>query len=142
MVSGFAVWFALAWHYYGEISIATLGGTLPCMFANLTSMFVPLPVTLAISFLRPSAFDWKEFRRIKKVSDATTPHHQTEHTAPASSAEDDDDITWFTPERVKYMKRMSKVAAFWAVATVLGHILLWPLPMYGAKMIFGRSVRA
>lgn len=55
------------------------------MLTNLISIIVPLPVTLATSFLKPSEFDWKEFLRIKKVSGVTTPHHQTKHTVPTSN---------------------------------------------------------
>ena len=46
----------------------------------------------------------------------------------------------FTPERTKYLKRMSSWAAFWAVFTVIGHVLLWPVPMFGARMAFSKSV--
>lgn len=34
---------------------------------------------------------------------------------------------------------MSKIAAYWSIATFLGQIVLWQLPMYGAKMVFGKS---
>ena len=118
MACGFAVWFSLAYHYSGFVSIDSLGGTLPCMFACLTSMFVPLPVTLVISYLQRGCHD----RRL-------------EH-----NVEEEEESSIFAPETVKYMKRMSHVAAFWAVLTILGHFVLWPLPMYGAKMIFNRPV--
>ncbi|KAL5376905.1 hypothetical protein DPSP01_010171 [Paraphaeosphaeria sporulosa] len=38
------------------------------------------------------------------------------------------------------MKRMSPGAAAWAAFTIIGHVLLWPLPMYGAKMTFSKSL--
>lgn len=126
MLSGFAVWFGTAYAYSGEISITSTGQTLPCMFGCLTSSFVPLPLTIGISLIWPSNFEWEEFLNIKKISD-TVENQGLDHSV------------YFSPERVKYMKRMSRIAAYWAIATVLGQIVLWPLPMYGAKMIFGRS---
>ncbi|KAL5333096.1 hypothetical protein BJX70DRAFT_392458 [Aspergillus crustosus] len=47
---------------------------------------------------------------------------------------------YFSPEKVKYMKRLSKVAAIWAVATFFGQIVLWPLPMYGAKTVMSKGL--
>ncbi|KAL3472385.1 Sodium:solute symporter family-domain-containing protein [Aspergillus californicus] len=128
MAAGFAVWFGTAHKLYGEITIVTTGKTLPCMYACLTSMFVPLPVTIAISYLNPTEFAWDEFLRIERVGDKDS-------DSPAFDREN-----YFSPERVKYMKRMSRVAAIWAVATFLGQVVLWPLPMYGAKTVMSQGL--
>ncbi|KAJ5789174.1 uncharacterized protein N7518_006185 [Penicillium psychrosexuale] len=128
MASGFAIWFATAYKLYGEISIITTGETLPCMYACLTSMFVPLPVSVVLSYLRPSDFDWDEFLKIERISDKSDSQPQFDRES------------YFSPERVKYMKRMSKIAAIWAVATFMGQIVLWPLPMYGAKTVMSKGL--
>ncbi|KAL2816596.1 Sodium:solute symporter family-domain-containing protein [Aspergillus cavernicola] len=134
MAAGFAVWFGTAHALYGEITITTTGKTLPCMYACLTSMFVPLPVSVAISFLKPSHFDWDEFLKIERVSDK-------EGTgAGTGTGTSFDREAYFSPERVKYMKRMSRNAAIWAAATFLGQIVLWPLPMYGAKKVMSKGL--
>ncbi|CAM1510940.1 Fc.00g084530.m01.CDS01 [Cosmosporella sp. VM-42] len=52
----------------------------------------------------------------------------------------DEPEEFFTPDRVQYIKKASRWAAFWFVLTLIGHILLWPLPMYGAKYIFTKPV--
>ena len=130
MASGFAIWFATAYKLYGEISIITTGETLPCMYACLTSMFVPLPVSVVLSYLRPSNFDWDEFLKIERISDKSE----------SDSGPQFDRESYFSPERVKYMKRMSKIAAIWAVATFMGQIVLWPLPMYGAKTVMSKGL--
>ncbi|KAL4869935.1 hypothetical protein BDV12DRAFT_208220 [Aspergillus spectabilis] len=114
MAAGFAVWFGTAHKLYGEITITTTGKTLPCMYACLTSIFVPLP------------FDWDEFLKIERVSDAEGTNFDRE--------------AYFSPEKVKYMKRMAKIAAIWAVATFFGQIVLWPLPMYGAKTVMSKGL--
>ncbi|KAI1629485.1 SSS family solute:Na+ symporter [Exophiala viscosa] len=127
-ICGFAVWFGTAYHYYGTITINSLGGTMPCLFGVVTSFTVPLPVSVAISLARPQIFDFSVFGQIERVK----PEH-------GESLQDrEDQANWFSPERVKYMKRMSRYAAFWASFTLLGHLLLWPLPMYGAKMTFSK----
>lgn len=126
MIAGFAVWFGTAYAYSGELSITSTGQTLPCMFGCLTSSFVPLPLTLAISWIWPSTFEWEEFLAIKKVNDSV------ERTSL-------DQAVHFSTDKVKHMKRMSKIAAYWGAATFVGQIVLWPLPMYAAKMVFGKT---
>ncbi|KAL4962743.1 uncharacterized protein BDV14DRAFT_202563 [Aspergillus stella-maris] len=108
-------------------SITTTGKMLPCMYACLTSMFVPLPVAVVLSYIRPSNFDWDEFLKVERVSDK-------------ENADRFNRDAYFSPERVKYMKRMSKIAAIWAVATFLNQIVFWPLPMYGAKTVMSQGL--
>uniref|UniRef100_A0A8H7THW5 Urea active transporter n=1 Tax=Bionectria ochroleuca TaxID=29856 RepID=A0A8H7THW5_BIOOC len=128
MICGISVWLSTAWYYFGEISIASTGATKPNLFGCLVSFFVPLPVTLLISLAQPQSFDWSNFNQIKSI--------KTEHGRAAQLGTDQ--AEWFTPERIQYMKRMSRLAAFWAIFTILGHALLWPLAMYGAKMVFSK----
>jgi hypothetical protein len=130
LACGFSVWFGTAYAYFGEITIASTGATMPCLFGCVTSFIVPLPTTIFISLMWPKEFDWKVFGEIKKV--------KSEHGVAVHDQEERE--VYFTPERVKYMKRMSRWAAIWAAATIAGHVLLWPLPMYGAKMTFSKSV--
>ncbi|KPM42236.1 hypothetical protein AK830_g4337 [Neonectria ditissima] len=118
-----------AYALYGEISVASTGKTLPCMYACLTSMFVPLPISLVISWLKPQNFEWEEFLKIERVG---------AHGDETKGGFDHD--AYFTPVKVRYMKRMSKLADVWAAVTFLGHVVLWPLPMYGAKMIFSKAL--
>lgn len=133
--AGITAWVASAHAYYGEASIKTLGQTLPCLWGNITSFFVPLPITLAISFIWPEKdFEWSQLLSIERIED-------DEHGQTGAKASHFDQAAYFTPEKVAYMKRMSKWAAYWAVATFIGQIALWPLPMYGARFIFGKKVR-
>ena len=129
LVCGFSVWFGTAYAYSGEITITSTGATLPCMFACLTSSFVPLPTSIFISLMWPEEFDWNKFREIERV-------RPEEHT----SNEKFDQGAYFSGEQVTYMKRMSWWAAFWAIVSFAGQVLLWPLPMYGARMIFSKKV--
>lgn len=134
--AGITAWVASAHAYYGEATIKTLGQTMPCLWGNLTSFFAPLPITLGVSFFWPDTdFEWSKLLSIKRIED-------DEHGKVGSKASHFDEVEYFTPERVAYMKRMSRIAVFWAVATFLGQIALWPLPMYGARFTFSKKVRS
>lgn len=126
MACGFAVWFGTAYAYYGAVTIASTNQSLPCMFGCLTSCFVPLPLTIIISYLYPTKFEWKDFLVIESIS--------------AAGNFKVDEAKYFTPERVAYMKKMSRIAVYWAVATFCGQVLFWPLPMYGAQFVFSKGL--
>lgn len=130
MACGITVWLTTAYRYGGEISVLSTGATMPNLWGGVTSFFVPLPVTIIVSLVWPEEFEWAVFRRIEAVK----------VDGEAGGQEREQEETWFTPERVAYMKRMSRWAAFWSVFTILGHLLLWPLPMYGAKIVFSKPV--
>jgi SSS family transporter len=132
MMCGIAVWFGTAYSYFGEISIASTGGTMPCLFATITSFLVPLPITVGISLLEREEFDWAVLGQIDRV--------KSDDGIAGRSNDDEEEESFFTPERTKYLKRMSSWAAFWAVFTVIGHVLLWPVPMFGARISFSKSV--
>lgn len=131
---GISVWIATAYRYFGEVSVASTGGTLPCLFGCLTSLFVPLPVTLVISLAKPADFDWAVFGDIKRVRSGGKTEGQV------NEQEQQQQIQWATPDRMIYIKRMSRWAAFWSAFTIAGHVFLWPLAMYGAKMVFSKQV--
>ncbi|KAL4887682.1 Sodium:solute symporter family-domain-containing protein [Aspergillus karnatakaensis] len=139
MACGLAVWFGTAYAYYGEITIASTGGTMPCLFGTITSFAVPLPVTVVISLVQNERFDWAILGEIEQVKTdgGRSGNGGASQAQPEAAGQDS---TLFTPERAKYLKRMSRWAAFWAVFTVLGHVLLWPVPMFGARMTFSKSL--
>ncbi|KAL8788282.1 MAG: hypothetical protein Q9195_007379 [Heterodermia aff. obscurata] len=131
--AGVSVWVGTAYAYSGEATIKSLGQTLPCLFGNMTSFFVPLPITLVISYIWPEPnFEWSDLLSIKRIED--NEHGKVGTTASHFNAE-----TYFTSERVAYMKRMSRIALYWGIATFAGQWVLWPLPMYGARFIFGKK---
>ncbi|KAL5338574.1 hypothetical protein BJX70DRAFT_408622 [Aspergillus crustosus] len=121
MACGLAVWFGSAYAYYGEITHCN------------------------------EKFDWAVLGEIEQVkadkseTDISSSSSRNEEeiraqTESEPAPREDRDTTIFTPERAKYLKRMSRWAAFWAVFTLIGHILLWPVPMFGARMTFSKSL--
>ncbi|KAL5397090.1 hypothetical protein PMIN06_005926 [Paraphaeosphaeria minitans] len=108
---------------------------MPCLFGCVTAMFVPFPTSVIISLLWREKFDWEIFPTdMKRV--------RTEHasdvvdTADVARRQEQDDrerAAYFAPERVAYIKNVSRWAAVWAAFTIIGHVLQWPLPMYGPR---------
>lgn len=131
---GLAVWIGTSQALYGESTILTLGSTLPCVYGHVTAFFLPLPVTVIISYAWPNVdFQWSELLAIKRVEDNA-------HGEVGAEASRFDNAAYFTPERVRYMKRMARIAAIVGVLTFAGQVLLWPLPMYGARIVFSKGV--
>ncbi|KAI1206058.1 sodium/proline symporter [Annulohypoxylon truncatum] len=127
-----SVWLGTTYAYFGEISVASTGSTMPCLFGCVTAFFVPLPITVIVSLVRPTSFDWSAFT--KQIHKVRRPEQDRTEADQHSTEE------WVAPEMKRYMKRMSRWAAFWTVFTLLGHIFLWPLAMYGAKIVFSKSL--
>lgn len=135
LVGGLATWLGTAHRLYGEVTITTTGATLPCLYGTIVAFVAPVPVSVLISLLKPTgAFDWERFGQIRMVrADGVDPGR-------AAGEQERQQQRWLTPERKKYMKRMSRWAAFWTAFTFTGHVLLWPLAMYGARMVFSKPV--
>ena len=162
MVTGIAVWLGSAYALYGTVTIKTTGSTLPCVYGTVASAFSPLPYSVIITFLfKPQDYDWADFRKEKLAfdSDAETivedekknvtvalpaggvladkkpvadgPEIDTE--TGVSAPEDDSDAS---PQQ---LKRWGRIASAWALATFLGHWVLWPLPMHASKYVFEKG---
>ncbi|KAL4967854.1 uncharacterized protein BDV14DRAFT_197494 [Aspergillus stella-maris] len=114
---------------------------MPCPFGAVTSSVMPLPVTVLISVIQNREFDWTvlgEIEMVKVEGQGSTstfePEIEMETTEQSGSS-----VGPFTHERTKYLRRMSRWAAFWAAFTISDHILLWPIPMFGARMVFSKN---
>ncbi|GLB02709.1 hypothetical protein AtubIFM57258_006172 [Aspergillus tubingensis] len=134
MATGIGVWLGTAQHFYGAVSVSSTGQILPCVYGTVASAFSPIVYSVVITLVKPQRYDWAEFRkeklgleRLDSDSDITVNGQGSEaqHTQSA-----------FDPQE---LKRWGRVAAFWSIATFLGHWVLWPLPMYGSKYVFGKG---
>jgi len=134
MVTGIAVWLGSAYSIYGAVSIATTGQSAPCVYGTVASAFSPIPYSVIISLFKPQNFDWADFRKEKLAFEVLTPS-----AGFAPSIEQAEIQSSGAFNEVEY-KRWGKIAAYWSVATFLGHWVLWPLPMYASKYIFGKAV--
>ncbi|KAF5541992.1 DUR3-urea permease [Fusarium mexicanum] len=141
MATGLGVWLGSAYAFSGEVTVASTGGTLPCMYGTVASLFSPLFYSVVVTYVRPDNYDWSQFKehRLAVEQDESSsglessPGKGTEQvttTETASNRTSDDDNN---------QRRWTKYALWWAIATFLGHWVLWPLPMYAAKFVFSKQ---
>lgn len=63
LIAGIVVWITTANHYEHEVTVASLGAQLPCMFGALTALFLPGVLTIIISLtIKPYKFDWENLK--------------------------------------------------------------------------------
>ncbi|KAJ5206392.1 Sodium/solute symporter [Penicillium cf. griseofulvum] len=139
LATGLAVWLGTASHFSGEVSVASTGQVLPCLYGTVASCMSPIVYSVLITLVRPQDYDWDEFKKVKLSlekldSDLTTAHHDQVSSGDDGSVEDGRGVL-----DQKELKRWGRIAAFWAVATFLGHWVIWPLPMYGSGYVFGKK---
>jgi Na+/proline symporter len=141
--TGLGVWLGTASHFGGAVSVATTGEVLPCVYGTVASCFSPIIYSVVITLIRPQNYDWAEFKKenlaLEKVeSDLTTAHHDESRRNGHNGVEDGGvrSAAFDTQE----LTRWGRIAAFWSVATFLGHWVIWPLPMYGSGYVFGKKV--
>ncbi|KAL1988314.1 hypothetical protein VTN96DRAFT_9997 [Rasamsonia emersonii] len=145
MATGLAVWLGTAHRFYGEVTVSTTGQVLPCVYGTVASAFSPIPYSIIITFLtKPQKYDWADFKKerlaLEKLDDdLTTVHHGEDANKQGDVNEVESGAQSAHAKKEKELKRWGRIAAFWSIATFLGHWVLWPLPMYGSHYIFGKG---
>ncbi|KKY22146.1 putative urea active transporter [Phaeomoniella chlamydospora] len=132
MATGLCVWLGTAHAFYGDVTVASTGGTLPCVYGTTASAFSPALFSIIISLVRPANYSWADFRNEKLAfvsdEDVNAPHsHIIE-----------EDASSYAANKAKF-KHWGKIAAIWSAATFFGHWVIWPLPMYGSNYIFSKG---
>ncbi|PGH16151.1 hypothetical protein AJ79_01918 [Helicocarpus griseus UAMH5409] len=139
MATGLGVWLGTAHIFGGEVSVASTGLILPCVYGTVASAFSPILYSVIITLLKPQNYDWNDFSKerlaLEKLEDDLSTVHSRSTHRPASHVEAGGPLAFKSLE----FKRWARIAAFWSIATFLGHWVLWPLPMYGANYIFGKK---
>ncbi|KAF2018293.1 hypothetical protein BU24DRAFT_491277 [Aaosphaeria arxii CBS 175.79] len=133
MVTGIAVWLGSAYALYGTVSIASTGATVPCVWGTVASAISPLPYSVIITLFKPEYFDWAEFRKERLAFEVDDTQSTNERRTDIEINNED------VSESQSLLKRWGRIAAIWALATFLGHWVLWPLPMYASKYVFGKG---
>jgi hypothetical protein len=140
MATGIAVWLGTAYSLYGTVTIATTGSSVPCVWGTVTSALSPIPYTIVITLIKPENFDWADFRKEHLAFEAAAPsilhiRRSSSELQPRTPLAVDSEPPTSQPQ----LKRWGRIAAIWALATFFGHWVLWPLPMYASKYVFGRG---
>jgi urea-proton symporter len=136
LVTGIAVWLGTAYHFYGEVSVATTGLAVPCTWGTAASAMSPAVYSIIISLVKPDNFDWAQFRK-----EDLALHNGSSDTEAESIRGDqrvEEQRAHYLEDKAKW-KRWGAISAIWSLATFLGHWVLWPLPMYAAKYVFGKT---
>ncbi|KAH7255150.1 Sodium:solute symporter family-domain-containing protein [Fusarium redolens] len=141
MATGLGVWLGSAYAFSGEVTVASTGGTLPCMYGTVASLFSPLLYSVVITYLKPDNYDWSQFKEQRLAvepddNSSGSESSQSKGTEQVTTAETASNQTLDDNNQ----RRWTKYALWWAVATFLGHWVLWPLPMYAAKFIFSKEL--
>lgn len=130
MVTGIAVWLGSAAAIYGTVSIASSGETAPCVYGTVASAFSPVIYSIIISLYKPQNYDWNDFRKERLAFEVTDGEGAVQTVEELSTS---------VESSQQDLKRWGRIAAFWSLATFLGHWVLWPLPMYASKYIFSKA---
>lgn len=143
LATGLAVWLSTASHFFGSVSVATTGEVLPCVYGTVASCFSPILYSVLITLVRPQNYDWNDFKKEKLAlekldSNLTTAHH--DESAPHDESSNAEEGGVRNALDSQELKRWGRIAAFWSVATFLGHWVIWPLPMYGSHYVFEKKV--
>ncbi|KAJ5544527.1 hypothetical protein N7461_006831 [Penicillium sp. DV-2018c] len=141
LATGLAVWLGTASHFGGEVSIASTGQVLPCVYGTVASCMSPIVYSVLITLVRPQNYDWDDFKKVKLSlekldSNLTTAPLDKNGRSEVGVEEGDRGRASFDQ---KELKRWARIAAVWATATFLGHWVVWPLPMYGSGYVFGKK---
>ncbi|WQF75050.1 Putative sodium/solute symporter, sodium/glucose symporter superfamily [Colletotrichum destructivum] len=136
MGTGLGIWLGSAYVFSGEVTISSTGETLPCMYGTLASLLSPLLYSVIISSIRSDNYNWSDFKQEKLAIDVdkTADNQARAENAKFATAADVSEVPNGEKER-----RWARHALWWAVATFLGHWVLWPLPIYAAKYVFSRE---
>lgn len=144
LATGLAVWLGTAAHFGGEVSVATTGEVLPCVYGTVASCFSPILYSVVITLASPQNYDWEDFKKEKLAleklnSDLTTIHDHESSDRNRTGSTEEGGVRSAT-FREQELKRWGRIAAFWSIATFLGHWVIWPLPMYGSHYVFEKKV--
>jgi hypothetical protein len=148
LATGLAVWLGTAHSFYGAVTVASTGQTLPCMYGTVASAFSPLLYSVLITYLGPEDFDWTSLSKtslavkaVDEVSENIEDQAKSDGKTELSKKPQITEVNEGYEDAAQTTgRRWSRYALFWAIATFLGHWVLWPLPMYAAKFLFSKGV--
>lgn len=150
-VAGVAVWLSVAWHNYGVVNLASVGGVVPCLAGCGTGIGVGLVLSVISVLFFPRDFAWSRIPEIleeqhrhaqqlrgEKVAERT----QVDEKA-ASSASSQGETTLeliehdpsYDPKRLDRSFRIAVVSALTIFVVIT---IIWPFSLY-RDYIFSRT---
>lgn len=134
MVFGFVVWTTVAYQFYGEVNITTLGYQFPALYGALTALFLPGIVLIVISTIQNETFDWLVLQDadLEVKADGQGELDEVEVDAKEKSNEVTVATELLNPKHIstKEMNFWIKFATIATVSILLITWVVWPMPLY------------
>lgn len=121
MATGIAVWLGTASTLYGEVSVASTGQTLPCVYGTVASAFSPGIFSILISLAKPDNYNWADYRKERL---AFTKKSTDNNSSDEEGKSHDAIVQRYSVDKANF-KKWLRISSFWAIATFLGHWVLW-----------------
>lgn len=144
--AGLAVWLSTAYHFYGEVTIASTGGQLPALYSSLTALLLPGVLSIIISLIKPKKFDWDQLKKadlLVKSDDSSQDEQVSETDREKVEKNDqvevnvDSDRNSSLEQQEHPTKLTEKELDFWikiatgaAIFILLITWLIWPMSVY------------
>ncbi|KAK0124215.1 hypothetical protein ONS95_009193 [Cadophora gregata] len=117
-------WLTLAKRFSGEVTIASVGATDPCLYGCIAGIGAAAVVTISISIFHNANYTWESLGAIRLLDDEGN----------------DRDVAYedptYDPER---LKKAAYVARGITVFLFLALFIIWPLTLYGTAYKFSRK---
>jgi hypothetical protein len=163
LAAGLIAWFTTAYHYYGEITVASTGTEYATLAGCLASIMTGLIVTVAISLVKPDDFDWEITRAINAVptiqgvgqdvldsSRSTADGEKSSQVAPTSKSSTPTPPSELEPEAAMHVPgpqedSPSSLRSAFKLACISSFVLtfvldfLLPMPMFFSHYIFSKG---
>lgn len=134
----FAVWFGFTVSQSGYVTLATLSTNEALAAGNTVAVGCPLVVMPILVFIKPSNFDWDTWLLIKQDDNAD--FDRKHGITNALDREAATKAVLDERQRLdKELSRQTKIGFGFVVLFVLFFLILFPLPLYGSKYVFGKT---
>ncbi|KAF4502243.1 DUR3-Urea permease [Fusarium agapanthi] len=122
IATGLGVWLGSAFAFSGEVTVASTGETLPCMYGTVASLFSPLLYSVAITCVRPDSYDWSHFKEHRLAVELDESSSGSESSQGKGTKQVTRTETASHESVVNNNQQLwTKYALWWAIATFLGH---------------------
>jgi urea-proton symporter len=143
--AGLVAWLTTANQYYGAVSITTTGLEYPTLAGNLAAIMTGLIVSVAVSLIKPTPFDWEITRSINSTVVESTKSSVCESPSPSGDLAKVRDEEKEVQNDIATEEEPSKLHSAFKIACIASFVItfimdfLVPMPMFFAKYVFSQG---
>ncbi|EMG49948.1 Urea transporter, putative [Candida maltosa Xu316] len=147
IAASLVVWITTAHHFYGEVTILSLGGQLPALYGSLTALLLPGVLSVIISLVYPEKFNWEQLQNLDLLvkndgevnSTSLTPNETITPEEKKENVKVDTNIEQASEEletqdsgqlSVKELDFWIKISTGAAIFILLVTWVIWPMSLY------------